>query len=51
MIFKANADKISDPDLIYPDQGFVLPSSSGDEDKDAAKKNAQKYVGGKKNIK
>ncbi len=48
MIFKANADKISDPDLIYPDQDFVLPSPSGEEDRDAAKKKALKHISEKK---
>jgi len=30
LIFKANQDQISDPDLIYPGQVFVLPPPEGD---------------------
>ncbi len=48
MIFKANSDKISNPDLIYPEQDFVLPAPSGQEDKNSAKKDALKHISEKK---
>lgn len=36
LIYKANHDKINDPDLIYPKQVFSIPRDSSSDDKDKA---------------
>ena len=48
MILKANSDKISDPDLIYPQQDFILPALAGEGAKDSARKDALKHISEKK---
>ncbi len=47
LIFKANRDQITDPDLIYPKQDFCIRQDFDDKDKQKARKDASdtpKYV-------
>lgn len=47
LIFKANRDQITDPDLIYPKQDFCIKQDFEDKDKEKARKDASdtpKYV-------
>ncbi len=47
LIFKANRDQITDPDLIYPKQDFCIRQDFEDKDKQKARKDASdtpKYV-------
>lgn len=41
LIYKANHDKINDPDLIYPKQVFSIPRDSSSDDKDKAVRHAK----------
>jgi nucleoid-associated protein YgaU len=47
LIFRANRDQITDPDLIYPKQEFCIKQDFTDQDKQKARKDASdtpKYV-------
>ena len=41
MIYKANRDKIQDPDLIFPNQVFSIPRNYSQEERDSAINRAQ----------
>ncbi|MFH1825476.1 MAG: DUF4398 domain-containing protein [Candidatus Firestonebacteria bacterium] len=42
LIYKANKDKIKDPDLIYPNQEFNVPANYDEKDKNESKDAAKK---------
>lgn len=42
LLFKANRDQIQDPDLIYPDQSFLIRRDFTDDEKARAKDAASK---------